>query len=199
MEKYIVTITRQFGSLGRPIAMKLAEILGVEYFDRDIVEASAKQINLPVSIISSEEETAKTSFWNMMFPLGQSCLEIQDQIFEAQRSIILNLAEKQSCVIVGRCSDYILEGYDNHISIYIYASYEARLRNCVDTLLMTEEEAKKMIAKVDKARDSYHMRYAKYHPEDIRHKNILIDSSLLDVDGTARLLAELVNSVIKVK
>lgn len=194
MEKYAVTITRQFGSLGRPIAVRLAELLGVEYFDRDIVEASSRQMNLPVSVIGSEEEQAKTSFWNMMFPLGQSAIEIQDQIFETQRKIILELAEKQTCIIVGRCSDYILEGYDNHINIYIYASYEARLKNCVETLLMNEEEAKKMIAKVDKARDAYHMRYAKYHPEDIRHKDMMIDSSLLGVEGTARLLAELVRS-----
>ncbi|MFA9378413.1 MAG: AAA family ATPase [Lachnotalea sp.] len=197
MEKYAVTITRQFGSLGRPIAVKLAELLEVEYFDRDIVEESARKMNLPVSVIGSEEETVKTNFWNMMFPLGQSSIEIQEQIFETQRKIILDLAEKQTCIIVGRCSDFILEGYENHISIYIYSSYEARLRNCVETLLMKEEDARRMIAKVDKARDAYHMRYAKYHPEDIRHKDMLIDSSLLGVDGTAILLAELIRSRMK--
>lgn len=192
MEKYAVTITRQFGSLGRPIAKKLSELLGVEYFDRDIVEAASKKMNLPVSVVGDEEERTKTNFWNMMFPLGQNSKEIQDKIFETQREVILEIAEKQNCIIVGRCSDYILEGYDNRINVYIYASYQARLKNCVETLLMKEEDAKRMIAKVDKARDAYHMRYANFLPDDTDHKDIMIDSSLLGADGTAELLADMV-------
>ena len=72
--KYVVTITRQFGSLGRPIAKKMSEKLGIEYYDRDIVDQAAKKLNLPVSVVDEEEESAKkvvaNPFSRMMFPLG---------------------------------------------------------------------------------------------------------------------------------
>lgn len=130
----------------------------------------------------------------MKYPLGTATTQIQDQIFKTQREIILDLAEKESCIIVGRCSDYILEGLKNHISIFIYAPYEARLKNCVDNLHMTRAEGEKMIAEVDRARDSYHMRYANYLPGDFKHKDLMINSSVLGVEGTAGYIADLIHT-----
>lgn len=69
-KKYVITISREFGSLGRPIAKKLAEILGIEFYDRDIVEQTAKNLGLPVSVIKDKEEKVKSSFFNMSYPLG---------------------------------------------------------------------------------------------------------------------------------
>ena len=194
MQKYVITITRQFGSLGRPIAHQLSELLEVEYYDRDIVEQVSRKMNLPVSQISESEEKAKSLFFIMKYPLGTATTQIQDQIFKTQREIILDLAEKESCIIVGRCSDYILEGLKNHISIFIYAPYEARLKNCVDNLHMTRAEGEKMIAEVDRARDSYHMRYANYLPGDFKHKDLMINSSVLGVEGTAGYIADLIHT-----
>ena len=94
MEKYVVTITRQFGSLGRPIARELADSLGIEYYDRDIVEEVSQKMNLPVSTISESEEKAKSLFFNMKYPLGTATTPTQDKIFSVQREILLNLAEK---------------------------------------------------------------------------------------------------------
>ena len=121
MKKFIITITRQFGSLGRPIAKELAELLHVEYYDRDIVETTAKRMNQRVSVISDAEEAAKSSFFKMRFPLGTEESRIQDEIFDVQQKIITELADKESCIIVGRCSDYVLRNYKNVIHIYIYA------------------------------------------------------------------------------
>ncbi len=192
MAQYTVTITRQFGSLGRPIAKKLAEMLNIEYYDRDIVEETAKNLGLPISVISSEEEEAKTLFFNMMYPLGMDTSGRQDQIFEEQAKIIRSFSEKSSAIIVGRCSDYILRNHKNCIHVFVYASYEARLRNCVDFLRMDAEHAKKMIAKVDKARNSYHKSYAGYLPYDYEHKDIMIDSSMFGIEGTSKVLAEII-------
>lgn len=192
MQKYVITIARQFGSLGRPIAMEMAKILGIEYYDRDIVDTAAKKTGLPISAVSNVEESARPGFFRMMFPLGQSNIQAQNHIFNTQREIILNLADRESCIIVGRCSDYILEGTRNHLRIYIYASYEKRLHNCIKTLNMEKEEAKRMIREVDKARDDYHRRYAGFLPQDVNYKDILIDSSLFGEKGTAEYLAELV-------
>ena len=94
-KKYVVTIARQFGSMGRPIAMKLSEILGIEFYDRDIVDQAAEKLNLPVSIVDENEETAKelkNNYSRMQFPLGrQKSTEVQDKIFEAQKKVALLL------------------------------------------------------------------------------------------------------------
>ena len=193
MKKYAVTITRQFGSLGRPIAKLMAEKLGVEYFDRDIVEKASKNLNLSVNTIQEEEEKAKSMFGNMMYPLGKGTNETQDRIFIEQQRIIGKLVEEnQQCIIVGRCSDFILRNMEHAIHIYIYASKTDRLRNCIDELLMTEEDAKKTIAAVDKARDAYHKHYAGYLPSEPSSKHIMINSSVLGVEGTADFLVDFI-------
>lgn len=191
MKKFVVTITREFGSLGRPIAKRLSELLNVNFYDRDIVEASAKRMNLPVSVISKSEEK-KSSFFEMMFPLGTESAEQQNAIFECQSRIISELAAKESCIIVGRCSDYVLADEPNAVHVYIYAPYADRLANCVGTLGMDKTEAKRMIAEVDKARISYHKHFAKFTPSDPEHKHIIINSALMEVEGTAQALAAIV-------
>lgn len=122
-KKYIVTITRQFGSLGRPIAREMSEILGIEYYDRDIVEATSKKMNLPVSKISEHEETYSTSLFPMLLPLGSDSIAKQDEIYNVQKEVIREMAEKESCIIVGRCADYIFRDHRNVLNIYIYAKY----------------------------------------------------------------------------
>ena len=195
-KKYVITITRQFGSLGRQIAKLMAEQLGIEYYDRDIVDQAAKQLKLPASVVDEEEESAKKIFKNpfsrMVLPLGGGTNSTQDDIFDAQQNIIRFLAEKSSCVIVGRCSDFILSEMDNVMNIFIYAPYPDRVENCVNSMGLEIDEARKMIVAVDEARDSYHMNYAGYKPGDINHCDILINSSLLGVENTAKYLAELV-------
>lgn len=197
MKKFTITITREFGSLGRSIARELSQILGVEFYDRDIVEEVANKLNLPVSTVSNEEEKSRHSFLPRMFPLGTDEEYMQDIIFDVQKDIILNLAKKSSCILVGRCSDFLLEKEKNNINIFIYASHEKRLQNCVDTLGMTEAEAKRMILSVDKARNAYHKKYAGYLPGDPEHKQLMIDSSLLGVTGTAKLIAEIVHQLFE--
>jgi cytidylate kinase len=190
-EKYVITITREFGSLGRPIAKRLSELLGIEYYDRDIVEATAKKMNLPVSTLSKKEEK-RSGFWKMISPLGEDSPEQQKRIFEVQSQIIQDLAEKESCIIVGRCADYVLKDNMNAVHVYIYASYADRLANCVGTLGMEKNEAKRMIADVDKARLAYHKHFAKYAPGDPKHKHVIINSALLEVEGTAQALATII-------
>lgn len=193
MEKFVITINRQFGSMGRPIAREMAKNLNVEYYDRDIIELAASKLNMSLSIASDLEESAqKSRFWNMCFPLGQGEVQKQDEIFQVQRQIIVNLVDAKSCIIVGRCSDYILRCTKNLIRIFIYAPYKARLRNCVERLHMDEKTAGEMIRKVDKARDAYQMKYAHYLPGDFHHNDILIDSSMLGIEDTAQFLTGLV-------
>lgn len=197
MDNFVITINRQFGSLGRPIARKMSELMNIEYYDRDIVDAVAKEMNLPVSVISDEEETAKSSFFRMKFPLGNGTTSRQENIFDTQKKIIANLSAKRSCIIVGRCSEYVLRNHPKLIRVFIYAPQEARFRNCVENLHMTPEAAHKMIVEVDKARDAYHMQFAGYLPSDFNHNDIMINSSFLGVDGTAAYLVDLIKNKLE--
>lgn len=193
MEKYVITITRQFGSMGRTIAQKLSEKLNIEFFDRDIVEITAKRMNLPISTISHLEESA-SRYSLKKFPLGDDSSKKQQEIFHVQKQIILDKADAGNCIIVGRCSDAILANTPNHLHIYIYAPYKDRLNNCINYLNMTPEEAIKMIRDVDKARIEYHKQYAGFLPDDIQYKDFMINSSCMTLDEIVDFLAYLIQA-----
>lgn len=191
-DHYVVTITRQFGSLGRPIARKLSEMLGVPFYDRDIVEKTAQKMGLPISVISKNEENLGGVYAKMRFPLGTMSKSRQDEIFLVQSEIIRSLAAKESCVIVGRCADYILKDQPDMLNIFIFAPVEDRIRNSVETLRLDEKTAMEMVLQVDQARRKYHERYADYGPEGFAHRHFLINSSFLGADGTAKLIYDIV-------
>lgn len=190
MDKYIITISRQFGSLGRPIAKRLSEILGIEFYDRDIIEETAKQLGKGIKTVSNIEE--KANYRYMLFPLGNTTTEEQDRIFSVESRIIEELSEKESCIIVGRCGDYILRDKKNVVSIYIYSSQENRFRNCVEMLHIDEKEARKMMREVDRKRNAYYKHYTGFDQDDLSNYNLAIDSNLLGVEKTAQYLAELI-------
>ena len=193
MSKYVITITRQFGSMGRPIAQKLAQRLGINYYDRDIVDMTAKEMNVPVSVIGELEEAVQGKFFRMKYPLGMGTSDMQNDIFDTQRKLIQGIADKESCIIVGRCSDYILHEYPNSLHVFIYAPDEIRYETCIQKFCMQPDEARRMMLEVDKARERYHKTYAGYLPQDYRYKDLMLDSSLLGVDGTVTYLEQLVN------
>lgn len=190
MKKYCVTISRQFGSLGRPIGMKVAELLGVNFYDRDIVEEAAKRMNLPLAEASDLEESGgHIGFSYMRYPLGRSNSETKEKLFEIQASIIRETAAKESCVIVGRCSDYLLYGEPDHLNFFIYAPFDDRVKNCIEDLGIERSKAIKMINDVDKARDAYHKRYTRYPQCNMIYNDFMINSSTLGTEGTAKAIA----------
>ena len=104
----VITITREFGSMGRPIAKIVAEKMGYEYLDRDIIDATVEKTGIPIEQFLEMDERPLTAYDKMMYPLGIGDAVKQDRIFAAEEEAIRELAEKKNCVIVGRCSDYIL-------------------------------------------------------------------------------------------
>lgn len=191
MDKYIVTISRQFGSLGRSIAAELAKRLEVEYLDRDIVEETARRMGQHVSDISNSEEVGVGTFLRRAFPLGSEA-GLRDSIFEVQKNIIRDFAKEQSGIVVGRCADYVLRDHPGLLSVYVYAPVEARLENCVTRLGMDEREARKMIADVDNAREQYHKNYIPGYKNPFTGRDLCIDSSRFGVEGTAEILEHIV-------
>lgn len=108
-EHYVITISRQFGSLGRQIAQKASKMLGIYFMDRDIVEETSRRMGLLASEVGDREEQAKrNAYYYMKFPLGIAPQSIEDEIFAVQSSIIRDCAAKQDCIIVGRCAEYVL-------------------------------------------------------------------------------------------
>lgn len=188
--QYSISLIRDFSSLGRSIAKSLSRKLGIELYDRDIVEQVSRMLKFPVSTVSRKEESSKWRY--KMFPLGNEDIFMQDMIFDVQKEVILGLAKEKSCIIVGRCSDAILETMPNHLNIYIHASVPNRIENCVEKLGMEPAEARHMALSVDKARKAYHKKYAGFLPGDPDHHQLSIDSSLLGVEETADLIAYVV-------
>lgn len=191
-QKFAITISRQFGSMGRSIAHKLSEMLGIDYLDRDIVEAAAKRMGLPVSVISEEEERDKLKFFPRMYPLGIGVPNLKDEIFEVQKNIILDTVARESCIIVGRCADSILREHKERLCAYIYAPWEARVKNCTEILGMDLKTAKRMIREVDSARNYYHKTYCPGWTGAFDFKDIMLDSSRFGIEGTAQILANIV-------
>ncbi len=191
MKQYVITISRQFGSLGRSIAQALSKELGVDFYDRDIVEQTAKRMGLPVSVISDSEENSKSIYFRRIYPLGMGMTSLKDEIFLVQKNIIQDLASKSSCIIVGRCAGSILADYPNHLGVYIYAPYSERFKNCTQRLGMDADTAHKMIREVDRSRQLYYRRYCPEVKDPFTDHDIMLDSSSFGVEGAARLLAHI--------
>ena len=195
MDKYVITISRQFGALGRTIAQKMAAELGIEFYDRDIVEHTAKRMGLPVSEISNEEERAGGFFAERRYPLGMGPVSMQEELFQVQTNIIKDLASKESCIIVGRCGDYCLKDMERVLNIYVYAPVEKRVKNCTSVLGMDEKKAREMIQDVDKARENYRRKYCKDNAGIFDNRDICIDSGKYGADKCAEILCGVVRSV----
>lgn len=192
MENYVVTISRQFASFGRSIAQKMSEELQIEFYDRDIVEATAKRMGQSIPVISNEEENSLPLFFRRKYPLGMGAANIQDEIFNVQTNIIRDIAKKESCIIVGRCAGSVLKDHARCLNIYVYSPYECRLKNCTEILQMDLKVAKKMIKEVDKARENYRYRYCPEVDNVYDGYDIMIDSSSFGVDRTAKILVDIV-------
>lgn len=185
---YIITISRQFASMGRSIAQALARKLDIEFYDRDIVEAAAARMGLPVSTISDEEEVSGSRYFRRVYPLGTGLKSMQDELFMVQRNIIRDMADKGSCILVGRCADAILSDHPNVLNVHVFAPYEARLHNCVEKLGMEAKAAPKLLARIDKSREAYHKEYG--GGDFYTNCHLMLNSSSFGIEGSAALLAE---------
>ena len=188
MEQYVITISRQFGSMGRSIAKELSENLGIEFLDRDIVEATAKRMGLPVSVISDEEESMKSTFFRRQYPLGMGMSSLKDEIFYTQKNIIRDFAAKGSCIIVGRCADYALADEPHCLNIFIRSNMDDRIKRISERLNVTENKAKDIIKKKDKERSSYYNYYTSKKWGDARSYDLCLNTSQISVEDSIELI-----------
>ena len=187
----IITIGREHGSNGHDIARALAADLGYTCFDKEIVDTAAENSNFSKEILHSYDEK-RVSPYIVPVPhyLGlNESFRLNMQVASAQFDAIRSLADQDNCIFVGRCADYVLKDEVDAMHVYINAPYADRLANCVESLGMKKDEAKRMIAGVDKARDAYHRYFAGYPADDPDHNHFIINSALLEVEGTAQALS----------
>lgn len=193
MGKNVITVTRQFGSLGRKIARRVAENLGYAYYDRDIIELAVSEMHGDISELEAFEGQHITPFEKMIYPLGMGNAHMKRALFEMERSVMVELASRQNCVIVGRCADYVLHKYginsDRRLSVYIYAPIEKRLDRCKEELgIEAPGEAYRYLTKVDKARETFYKNYTKMTFDSNKYRHLMIDSSIADVDRVAEII-----------
>ncbi len=193
MKKYVITLSRQFASNGRAIAQCMSRELGISYYDRDIVEQTARRMGLSISEVSEIEENGAPLFARWKYPLGMGLVSMQQETFAVQSNIIRDLAAKDSCIIVGRCADSVQADYERCKNINNYAPYAARQDNCIRLLGMDEKTARKMIPEVDRAREIYRLRFSEGVSSVLDHRHLMIDSSWLPTaEKTAHVLCDVV-------
>ncbi|MCD8176988.1 MAG: cytidylate kinase-like family protein [Tannerellaceae bacterium] len=199
-KKIVLTIGRQFGSGGREIGRKLAGALNISYYDRELVSLAAKESGLCPEVFENADEKASDGL-AYAFSVGLSYMGMytphadilsNEGLFKLQSDAIRMLAERESCVIVGRCADYILRDNPHCLSFFIHNNMEVRIQRVLEMKEMTIKQAKERITKTDKTRASYYNYFTNKLWGNSASYHLSIDASVLGIDGTVDYIKELV-------
>lgn len=198
--KMILTIGRQFGSGGREIGQKLADRLGISYYDKELMAIAAKESGLSEDFFEKADEQASNGL-SYAFTMGFSYMGMyapysdilsNDGLFKLQSDAIRKLAEQESCVLVGRCADYILRDDPACASFFIHNKMEVRIQRIVKSMHITVEEAKELMNKTDKSRAAYYNYYTNKTWGASSSYDLSIDASILGVDDTVEFIKDFV-------
>lgn len=193
MKRRIVTISREFGSGGRTIGKELAKKLGIACYDQELIEKVAQESGLSEQYIREQGEYTARGGWLASALAGRdaSGRSMQDELWLVQRQVILDLAERESCVIVGRCADYILREEADCLTVFVHASLPKRAQRIVSQYGEREDAPEKRLRDKDKRRASYYQMYTNMTWGDVHNYQIALDSGELGIETCVRLLAEL--------
>ena len=196
----IYTIGREFGSLGKQVGQELAKRLGIKFYDKELLQKAAKESGLCEEIFESHDEKPTNSFlYSLVMDTytGGSYstapfldMPLNHKVFLAQFETIKKIAEKESCVIVGRCADYALAENPNCINVFIHADKEFRTKRVAAELQVNESKAKDAIQKKDKQRASYYNYYTSKKWGDSRSYHLTLDSSALGIDKCVEMILQ---------
>lgn len=203
----VITIARQYGSGGREVGMRLAEVLGIKSYDRELITMAAQKSGMSSEILNHADEKATNSLLYTL-ALGSSYygaasigtdVPINDKLFITQSQIIRDLAAEGPCIIIGRCSDYVLRTNPARFSVFIYAPIEARIRRVIERgAAKTEKEARDLISRTDKRRINYYNYYTGRKWGSPDNYNMMLDSSFLGIGGSARAIADVYREKVDV-
>ena len=170
MKNYVITIARGFGSGGKDIGNRLSEALGIPVYEKQILEMASEQSGLSVELFKNVDEKLKGSYLRKKlqgYPSTNYIVEATEKnfisdinIYNIQASIIRNLANTQSCIIIGKCADVVLKHFNNVVSFYVEAPRDVCVESIIEKMDVTEQEANRMIYHTDKYRAEYYKYYS---------------------------------------
>lgn len=198
MSNYIYTIGREFGSGGKDIGVALAKRLGIKCYDKELLAEAAKQSGFYTEIFENHDEKPTNSFlYSLVMDTysfgGYSSAPFLDmplnhKVFLAQFDTIKKIAEKESCVIVGRCADYALADRPNCINVFIHADLDFRSERISKKMNLSLNKARDMVQKNDKQRASYYNYYTSKKWGSSKSYDITLDSSRIGVEGCVDMI-----------
>jgi cytidylate kinase len=197
----IITISREFGSGGHEIGKKLSDKLDISFYDRDLIGLAAQKSGMSREIFENVDETAQNPFFSTYasgpyIASGRfsalNDVSMNDQLFFIQSDVIRSLASEESCIIVGRCADYILREFPGVINVFIFADLQARIEKIARIHDISEHEAKNIAHKTDKRRANYYNYYSGKKWGRANSYHLSIDSGVTGLDNTVELINQYV-------
>ena len=200
MKKRIITISREFGSGGRFIGEEVAKKLGIAYYDKNIINEIAEKSGLsPEYIQENAELSPKKGLFAYAFAgrdiTGKS---VEDLVYEAQRKVILELAEKESCVIIGRNADYILKDRDDVLNVFIHGDTPEKIQRITRLYNVEEQKVVKMMVDIDKRRMANYNFYTNQKWGKASNYTLCLNSSKLGYDRCEKIIMECILSLIHI-
>ena len=194
MKKVIITIGREFGSGGREIGLKLAEKLNIPFYDKELISSVAEKSNLEHSIIEryDEQHSFPTFSSSNIFDIYQ--MPMSDRVYIAQADVIREIAQKGSCVIVGRCANFVLNDNPDCFNVFIKAPMQDKIERKRSVLPgKSDNEIMSHIKKIDKKRAKYYSYYTDGVWGAAITYHLCVDSGVLGIDGAVSLIEQAVN------
>ena len=198
---YVITIERQYGSGGRITGMRLAEELGIHYYDEEILKMTSETSAIGEQYFRLADEKAGNNLLyrtvtNMKPELSAPVqdghrLTSPENLFRFQSEVIRKLAESENCIIIGRCGNYVLQDQlDDVVRIFVYADTVTRVRRVMDVDKVDEEEALRRMKKIDKERTEYHKYFTGRNWMDMENYDLPINASRIDYDQMIKLIKD---------
>ena len=194
MKKIIITVGRQFGSGGHVVATSLSKKLGIPMYDSELITKAAEMSGFSTDFFKEKDEKRNifplsNYFSSSILGAPQNFLN-SDALFKIQSSVIKDIASKESAVIVGRCSNYLLRDLDYVLDVFITAPMKTRIARVSERNSLDEEKAKELILKSDKKRETYYNYFTFGTWGAASDYDLCVDSSILGIDGTADFIID---------
>lgn len=194
MRKIIIAIGREKGSGGQYIGELLAERLDIKCYDREIINETAKVSGFAKEFIEQYEEKKPSSFlYSLAMGTSEYNQPLQQQLYSAQAKVIREIAEKESCIFIGRCADYVLKDFPELTSVFISADRKDCVCRIMKTSSVSREEAELMIRRTNKSRAEYYNHFTDKKWGLSRNYDLSVNSSALTIDGTVNLIVDYIN------
>lgn len=193
MKNRIVTISREFGSGGRTVGKLTAEALHIPCYDQELIEKIAQESGFTKEYVQEKSEDAAHGNWlaNAFSDRSPQGVSMQDYLWSVQCRIILDLAQKGPCVIVGRCADYILQNEADCLTFFIHADMEKRADRIVRLYGETADAPAKRLRDKDKRRAAYYRFYTDREWGDARSFHLALDSGVLGLEQCVKIITQL--------